>query len=403
MPALVLAASMAAGSAVADPLVDFAQACSEPAARACEARRREDRRAPCGAEVLLSASCADFLGGLAGLAKPTPDQRLVLIRGRTWVLQAQDALGDRAESELCGERQALAQDHPDYGEVWYELALRCTEGVGEKVALLEKALVVDPTNASALRFLTGLVEHTGDHLGIEPRRLVRYQTTGYETSSDDWMRITYATRIYQTSLEFGDVDTAKAIRERLRRDVLDTLDYRGERGAESVDLACSTFHIGLGERCIAAFESLALGGELTDDVVRLLPHLLSALRRKPDELVLDGSPLPIDAAARDEYIARLGRAMEALPVGLRSSEYHRVHAGFLQGPERIAALRRAVAADYGNADAKCALGGALMSARAYGEAWEIYSDMVATDERRGSCDPHAEIAKAGKPLGLVPR
>ncbi|MCY4013928.1 MAG: hypothetical protein OXG82_14575 [Gammaproteobacteria bacterium] len=387
--------STVAAPAGGDPLHAYRTICREPAAAACARLQVDDRRAACDAEQVLDPACTAYLEELARRERPSREERLVLIRGRSWVNQLRDELTEEAEEALCSARRALAQDHPGYAEAWYEVA-RCAEDAVEQTALLEKALVVDPANASALGFLTGLVEHTGRFHGIEPRRLVRYQTTGYETASDDRMKITYARRIYRTSLALGDLDAARAIRQRVRRDVLDRLDYHGERGAQSVDLACSTFEIGLGESCIAAFESLARRGELTDDIVHLLPHLLSILRREPDELVLDGRSLPIDAAVRHEYIARLGRAMDAQPVGLRTSEYHRMHAEFLQGPERIGALRQAVAADYGNADAKCALGGALMRLRAYGDARAVYAGMAAADERGGWCDPHEKLAEASR-------
>ncbi len=141
--AVVLAASMAAGMTGADPFDDYRGSCSEPATSACEALRRQDRRARCDADQILSTVCTEFLGRLGGLERPTREERLVLIRGRTWVHQLRDDLGEDVEDELCGERRALAQDHPEYAEVWYELT-RCTENRGEWIALLQKALVIDP-------------------------------------------------------------------------------------------------------------------------------------------------------------------------------------------------------------------------------------------------------------------
>lgn len=393
---LALVALIAAVLAHGSPLADYGRVCREPAARVCEALKAVDRRARCGADQVLSAACTEFLGGLAAKVRPTREERLVLIRGRMWIHRLRDDLTEELEYALCDERRALAKDHPGYAEALYDLA-RCADENDERVALLRTALDVDPENVRALYFLT-LLTSEGDHYGIDAQQLMQYQTTGYEISRDNWERITYAGRIYDTALRSGDAAIAKAIQDRLRHDVL---DYREH--PEHVDYACSVFHLGLGEVCIAAFESrLQAGIPVPDEMLRHIPRVLSSLRHVLGTSELGVVPLPITDAERDAYVDRLKRVLDAQAPPYRSSEYYRVYAEFVDGPERLAALQNAVGADHGNADAKCSLGGELMSVRAYQEAWDIYAEMVAVDERHGSCDPYAELVRAGKPLGLAP-
>ena len=402
-PGLVVAAVLAGvGLAHGDPLDDYHRICGEPAAAACEALRRSNRRARCDADEILDEACREFLAHLGNRARPSREERLVLIRARTWIHRLRDNLTEELAESLCRERTALAKDHPDYAEAWYELT-RCAEHHAERAALLEKALALDPMNANALRFLTGLVAQSGNDFGIDKERLFQYRTNGYEISDDMRMKLTYAGYIYQASLKAGDAAAAKALQDRVRRDVVEMLDYRS--APEGVDLACSMFDIGLGDVCVEAFESLVqIGVPIPDDMLKYIPGLLSSFQHVLGTAELaTGSPLPITVAQRDRYVARLAGAMAAQPDASRSSEYYRVYAEFVAGPERLAALRKAVAANRENPDAKCSLAGELMKERAYEEAWQIYAEMAATDERAGSCDPHTELVKAGEPLGLAPR
>lgn len=375
----------------ADALDDYGRICREPAARTCKALQQEDRRAACDAEQILTSACTEFLAHLDRDASPTREGRLAQIRALHWVHQLRDDLNDEVERALCAQRRALVQDHPGYAPAWYELT-RCAADHAERVTFLRQALVIEPTNARALDFLT-LLTSDGNRYGIDSEALVRYQTTGYETTSDPRMKITYAARIHKTSLESGDVDAARSIRDRLRREVLEVLDYTGEHRAESVDLACAALDVGLEEVCTAAFESLAHGAALTDDVLRLIPGVLDAFSHVLDstELILGRDPLPISRAVRDQYLARLKRVMDAQPAGWRTSKYYEVYAQFHDGPKRRSLLRQAVETDPGNADATCTLAAELVRSRAYVEALRLYEDMASRGDRGGWCDVEKEL------------
>lgn len=355
-----------------------------------------------------SEECTAFLAGLAGIRSPTREERVAYLRGRAWVEQTNGGVEADSGAADCGEQRILVQDHPDYPEALVELAL-CLgmDRQDEVIALLETALAVDPENANALDTLTFLVSYTGDDYGIDHARLARYRSTHYEIAETPSRKLTAASRIYEASVDAGDRAAAKATQDRVRRDAgLDALEYGGERRAESLDFACSSpvFYVDLEEVCVAAIESLAAaaveaGVPLSDDVTSFIRPVLRHLTPRPHfvgESLFGRLP-----ASEAEYVARLKRVMDAQPEGSRSSEYYRVYSEFDVGPARVAALRLAVNADRGNADAKCSLAYELMHEQAYEEVASIYGEMATANEQ-GWCDPEEELVRLERSIQLMP-
>ena len=313
----------------AGPLDDLDRYCYEPEASACTA----------------------FLARLAALVDPGPEERLALIDGRHFIGQLDDNNTD-AEKAFCEALGDLLRDHPEYAEAWYKLSF-CVHDQGERVAMLETALAIDPTNSHAIGFLALTAEHGWydySEYGIPAGQLIRYLTTGYETTQDKQDKRAFARLMYRTSLESGHPETARAVQHRVSRDFgVDSLDYSEQGRAASLEIVCSfTMLYVLTEACIAALESLFVaaatdGVPVPDDVIEVIPGVLSALDyvppplpRAPDyddsvEVVrVGGLPsLPMTESAKARYAARLKRAMES--VSHPSAEYERVHSIFRDG------------------------------------------------------------------------
>lgn len=317
--------AMAAGMTQAGPLDDLDRYCYEP----------EE-----------PSACTAFLGRLAALADPGPEERLALILGRDFTGQL-----DGAEKALCDALGDLLRDHPEYAEAWYEFSY-CVDGQGETVALLETALAIDPAHTNAISSLTGIAEHGWydySEYGIPAGQLIRYLRTGYETTLDKQHRLAFARLMYRTSLESGHPEAAEALQHRVRRDFgLDTLDYSEKGRAASLEIVCSfTVLYVLTEACVAALESLFIaaatdGVPVLDDVIKVIPGVLSALDYVPPplprnpsddfvETVIVGGPpaLPMTESAKARYAARLKRAMES--IAQPSTEHERVYSMFREG------------------------------------------------------------------------
>ena len=321
--------AMVAGMTDAGPLDDLDRYCYEPEASACTA----------------------FLARLAALADPGPEERLALISGRRFI-GPPDGYHADAEKTFCEALGDLLRDHPEYGEVWYEFS-HCVDDQGERVAMLETALAIDPMNSHAIGFLALTAEHGWydySEYGIPAGQLIRYLMTGYETTQDKQDKRTFARLMYRTSLESGHPEAARAVQHRVRRDYgLDSLDYTEHGRAASLETVCSfTMLYVLTDACVGALESLFVaaatdGVPVPDDVISVIPDVLSALDyvppplpRAPDyddtvEVVrVNGLPsLPMTESAKARYAARLKSAMES--VSHRSVEYERVYSMFHDG------------------------------------------------------------------------
>lgn len=292
------------------------------------------------------SACTAFLGRLAALADPGPDERLALTLGRDFTGQLEGA-----EKGLCDVLGDLLRDHPEYAEAWYEFAY-CVGGQGETVALLETALAIDPAHADAIGSLTRSAEHGWydyNEYGIPAGQLIRYLRTGYETTKDTQDRLAFARLMYRASLESGHPEAAEALQHRVRRDFgLDTLDYSEKRRAGSLQIVCSfTMLYVLTEACVAALESLFIaaatdGVPVPDDVVKVIPGVLSTLDYVPpplprnpsddyvERVIVGGLPaLPMTESAKARYAARLKRAMES--IAQPSAEHERVYSMFRDG------------------------------------------------------------------------
>ena len=287
-------------------------------------------------------ACKEFVDGLAELADPSAEERLALLRGLRRI-ERDDEDGHSADAERahCERRAALMRDHPEYAEAWYEYSF-CVHEHAETVALLETALALEPTNMRALGFLTLLADDSWREYGFPAAKLIAHQRTGYETADDEATALLFASQMYRTSLESGQPELAKAVQDRLRRDLgLATRDYTGRRGTESIELVCS-FPVlyTLTEACVAGMETVFAraagdGAPPPDDVISVIPDVLKYLDYVPPgaspPFVLDGPPrLPVTESAKSRYAVRLRQAMEQ--VGQRSTEFTRVYAMFRDGP-----------------------------------------------------------------------
>ena len=298
-----------------------------------------------------ASACTTFLARLAALADPGPEERLALISGRRFIGQfdGDNADGEKAFCEALGD---LQRDHPEYAQAWYEFS-HCVEDQGERVAMLETALAIDPMNSHAIGFLALTAAHGWydySEYGIPAGQLIRYLRTGYETTQDKQDKRAFARLLYRTSLESGHPEAARAVQQRVRRDFgLESLDYTEHGRAASLEIVCSfTVLYVLTEACVGALESLFVaaatdGVPVSDDVINIIPNVLSALDyvppplpRAPDyddsvEVVrVGGLPsLPMTESAKARYAARLKRAMAS--IAQPSAEHERVYSMFRDG------------------------------------------------------------------------
>ena len=350
-----------------------------------------------------AASCAGFLDQLAAEEHPSHDERLALLLSRKGI----------SHGEGCAGLQAIADNHPDYAEVLYYLGLYGCVSEAENVALMRRALEIEPDNYRVLSWLLLSVEghppEAPDHprtvSDIDSRSLAAYREALYEAGlaravwwqevmkdaePDDppaanqvqytiWEGPLMAGRsIYAAAVREGDHRAAQAIQARLRRDLgLDALDYGAENARASLALACYPAlygSLGMDDPCLSGVETLA--GQASADGLPLPGYVLKAIELTTDDLrrqacaestgqspygrmaLLDKCLGPGNVT-ETTAVARLRAVLEYYD-GPWSSEHHRVHAqGFLGDDARLDGLRTALRTDLENAQARCDLARAL--------------------------------------------
>lgn len=233
-----------------------------------------------------TASCAGFLDRLAAEEHPSPDERLALLLTRRGI----------SHEEGCAGLETIAGDHPDYAEVLYYLGLYGCVSEAENVALMRRALEIEPDNYRVLSWLLlsveGLPPEAPDFPGtasdIDSGSLAAYREALYEAGLARavwWQEVmkdaepddppaeelvqrtiwdgplTAGRSIYAAAVREGDHRAAEAIQTRLRRDLgLDALDYGAENGRASLALACHpALHgpLGMDDVCLSGIEKLA--------------------------------------------------------------------------------------------------------------------------------------------------
>ena len=352
-----------------------------------------------------AASCAEFLDRLAALEHPSRDERLALLLSRKGI----------SHEEGCAGLQAIAGDHPDYAEVLYYLGLYGCVSEGENVALMRRALEIEPDNYRVLAWLLLSVEghppeapdFPGTVADIDPGSLAAYREALYEAGlargvwwqevmkdaepddppAEDLVQatiwdgpLTAGRRIYATAVLQGDRRAVEAIQARLRRDLeLDALDYGQESARASLALACHPAlygPLGMDDVCLSGIENLARqasadGLPLPDHVLKAIDHTNDDLRRQACAESTGQSPYGGGRIAALDKCLGPGNVTETAAVvrlravleyyeGPRSSEHLRVHAqGFLGDGARLDGLRAALRAEPENAQARCDLARAL--------------------------------------------
>ena len=356
-----------AAAATDDPLEDYVQACEAPS-------------------VAWEATCSALVERLSALTDPSPESRLALFRARSWLGHYPDSV------EYCNEVRALAEDLPDRPDVLFEFAL-CSywpmpsgpsgrrRGNENLISGLQAMLVLAPDHEDALDLLVHKIRALGYGYGVDAAALAGYATTQYEITGSAGA----AVAVYEAALDAGDRQKAEAIRERVRRDLeLDALDYGPRQRQGSLALACSDglFDLGLEDSCLSALEMLAETSAANGQMIPrdVLGHVSDAFGRLEFQARRDG------AAERNGYAqrgaARVRSVLDAHPEPFRSSEHYRVYAATAASwGNRIEALRRAVELDVGNLEAMCELAGALVLTGARSEAWPIYADLAAVNDR----------------------
>ena len=351
-----------------------------------------------------AASCAGLVDGLTVVEHPSRDERLALLLSRRKGL---------SRAEGCAGLEAISGDHPDYAEVLYYLGLYGCVSQGENVALMRRAVEIEPDNYRVLAWLLTSVEGhppeapvlPGRVSDIDPGSLATYREALYEAGlaravwwqevtkdaePDDppaeellqntiWEGPLMAGRsIYAAAVREGDHRAAEAIQARLRRDLaLDALDYGAENARASLELACHPIlygPLGMDDVCLSGVEKVA--GQASADGLPLPGYVLKLVDRTTDDLrhhacaestgqspygrmSLHDKCLGPGNVTETAAVARLRAVLEYYD-GPRSSEHHRVHAqGFLGDGARLDGLRAALRAEPENAQARCDLARAL--------------------------------------------
>ena len=350
-----------------------------------------------------AASCTALLDRLAAVEHPSRDERLALLLSRKGISHAQG----------CAGLEAISGDHPDYAEVLYYLGLYGCVSEGENVALMRRALEIEPDNYRVLSWLLLSVEghppeatdYPGTVADIDPGSLAAYREALYEAGLARavwWQEVmkdaepddppaeelvqgtiwdgplTAGRRIYAAAVREGDQRAAQVIQARLRRDLeLDALDYGRENARASLARACDPALYGpldMDHVCLSGIEKLA--GQASADglplpgyVLKAIDHTNYDLRRHACAEITGQSPygriavldtcLGPGNATETAAVGRLRAVLEYYD-GPRSSEHHRVHAqGFLGDDARLDGLRAALRTDPDNAQARCNLAQAL--------------------------------------------
>lgn len=350
-----------------------------------------------------AASCAGLLDRLAAVEHPSRDERLAMLLSRKGI----------SHGEGCAGLEAIAGDHPDYAEVLYYLGLYGCVSEAENVALMRRAVEIEPDNYRVLVwFLTSVEGHPPEApvlpakvSDIDSGSLAAYREALYEAGlarAAWWQEVmkdaepddppapdqvqytiwdgplTAGRSIYAAAVREGDHRAAEAIQARLRRDLgLDALDYGAENARASLALACHPAlygPLGMEDVCLSGVETLA--GQASADGLPLPGYLLKAidhtnydLRRQAcaestgqspyDRMSLHDKCLGPGNVTETAAVARLRAVLEYYD-GPRSSEHLRVHAqGFLGDDARLDGLRAALRTDPDNAQARCDLALAL--------------------------------------------
>ena len=388
---------LACGTATADPVEEYRQACEVPHYDILSTRTHPGDRSVYEDDAVWSAAegaCAAFVRRAEADDVPSPEARLALFLARNWV---------GGHTDRCVEAGEIVERLPDNADALYEWS-RCIDG-DASYALMGKA--AEMGHWWALLELVRSFDYTGDYYGIPPESLARHAESIYAESGDVADRYLAARAIYKIALDTGDAGAAKAIQGRLVHDhSLDALDYDPAHRGLSLEQACSMWIFGmdLEERlCVPALEGLAA-------------HALAHGEAIPVDVLLHLDEAFGESEAKAHFAGGANRAGERIaailvshPETLRSSEHQRVLAKTTAppgSPEREDGLRRAVAADPGNLRARCDLADALVFAGSVAEAGALYKGLMATEDppcAAGDALERLANRREGEGLGEVER
>ena len=371
----------------------------------------------CGWGLTYSeAACASLVDRLEALEWKSREEKLALLKSKAVLYGIR---GDRmSEQEICDERRAIEEEHPEYPQALVDLAL-CTRRQAEITVLLLTALEIEPDNFYALSPLLLLVHGSAgdqnEYRGISEEQLAVYRESYYEAAK---LRMTWresvaptdsgstglirqdlliaARYLYYAAVRAGDEDAVEALHARLVKDAgLVGLDFRApgtctdeweycQRGSaeDNLKLACHGIlnSIKLEDICVSAVEELVQ--EASHEELAVPDHVLlqveSTVRTLRDlacpTIAFQGDECRGPVATETDSIARL-RAIFKNHGGTWSSEHHRVFAqSFLGDSERLDGLRTALRLDPTNAQARCDLALALTAREKTDEAREVIGD-----------------------------
>ena len=371
----------------------------------------------CGWGLTYSeAACASLVDRLEALKSRNQEEKLALLKSKSALASRR---GDpMSRQEICDERRAIEEEHPEYPQALVDLAL-CTRRQAETTVLLMTALQIEPDNFDALSLLLLLVHGTaGDgnrYIGISEEQLAVYRESLYETAK---LRLTWrdsmaptdsastglirqdlfraARYMYYAAVRAGDEDAVGALHARLVKDAgLVGLDFRAPgtctheweycrrgSGEDNLKLACHGIlnYIKLEDICVSAIKELVQ--DASDEELAVPDHVLlqveSTVRTLRDlacpSLALYRDECQGAVATETDSVARL-RSIIKNHGGTWSSEHHRVYAqGFLGDAERLDELRTAIRLDPDNAQARCDLASALVARERTAEARDVLGD-----------------------------
>ena len=372
------------GAVFADPSADYYRICVDgPYDYAASAphviTRVEFNERVAEGHRRSEVSCAAFIAGLAQLPNPTPEEHLALFRA-SWTTE---------DGDYCTAAMPFVQALPAGNPDALQIRSVCAADREESLALLLRSLEADPRHPrhdSGLRRLYWKVWRGGAEVDAET--LLRHWNTRYEIAISPNDKMSAAALIHTTAVEAGEREQAEEIRTRVRRDLgLDTLHF--ERREAALELICdrATFELDLEALCIGAMERLAmesaaLAEPIPPDILRPLERTVRLIAGT--RLLIGGGGGPEEQNA----LARLQVVLDDYPEQHKSSEHIRVHAEtFLEGSQRIEALRKATYLDPGNLAARCGLAQSL-ERTSPDEAWSIYADLAADPTNLPAhCDP----------------
>lgn len=367
----------------------------------------------CGTErSVRTPECREFREHLAGMDRPTPEQRRALAIGYATLstLETDAEKRDDLKQSSLDIMRALVRDEPEDPRWTYTLGLM-EEEAERSIPLLERTLDLDPacvtaaeTLADTLRMSEYALMRIGGEDGDDSRpnlaKAREYMMYAYQHANGrqkleyargymEYIESSHRKPLQAYEAERSIRDDQDAFRARIIHDMaLGDLPFDQANRADSLDLICNglALEIGIEGFCFQAMTMLAerdrqAGRPLGEDVLRAIELLATRILNNPP---FPHSGLQVHRVFGTDarYLMYMRDLLDAEPENRRTPLYYEAYAMMTSMQHRVGVFRRALELDPGNGRVALNLAESYRELGLYDEAEKAYRHVIDHDDQR---------------------